>query len=286
MAIYAMLAGGALLLSAGTSQGAEVYVVRFWTDIVYSSPTECYRVGWRDHLVFRNTTNQDLAVSAVAASNGYTVPGPEQLVIPPRGTRSVLIQPRFSEGGSTNLWAPKPENTFIVNRLDVPQGIIVESRGELWGPLATTLPCPPPEPGGVPASEVFGTIPLPVVRSLVPAGTEHTYLATDLGTQPIRTNVGIYNAGAAASNVAIELRRSCDDAVIERRFTVVPANAVVQVTGLADTPRTSGTSCSSSGSTYYSRYVAVLMDQAGFSFVTILSSDLPPRIAITTSAAH
>jgi hypothetical protein len=85
----------------------------------------------------------------------------------------------------------------------------------------------------------------------VPAGTEHTYLATDLGTQPIRTNVGIYSAGAAASNAAIELHRSCDDAVIERRFTVVPANAVVQVTGLADTPRTSGNSCSSSGSTYY-----------------------------------
>jgi hypothetical protein len=121
---------------------------------------------------------------------------------------------------------------------------------------------------------------------LVPAGTEQTYLATDLGTQPIRMNVGIYNAGTVPSNVAIELRRSCDDAVLERRFTAVQANTVVQVTGLTDTPRTSGNSCSSSGSTYYSRYVVVLMDQPGFSFVTILSSDLPPRIAITTSAAH
>lgn len=267
-------------------EASDVWVVRFQTDIVYSSPTECYRVGWRDHLLFRNTTNQDLAVSALAASNGYSVPGPEPLVVPARGSRSVLIQPRLSEGGSSNLWAPKPENTFIVNRLDVPQGIIAESRGELWGPLATSLPCPPSEPGGVPASEVFGSIPLPIVRSLAPAGTEQTHLATDLGTQPIRTNVGIYNAGTAPSNAAIELRRSCDDAVVERRCTVVPANTVVQIFGITDTPRTSGSSCSSSGAAYYSRYFVVVMDQPGFSFVTSLTSNLPPRIVIGTSVGR
>lgn len=264
----------------------DVWVVRFQTGIVYSSPTECYRVGWRDHLVFRNTTNQTLAVSALAGSNGYAVPGPEPLLIPARGSRSLLIQPRLSEGGSTNLWAPKPESTFIVNRLDVPQGVIVESRGELWGPLATLLPCPPSEPGGVPASEVFGALPLPVVRSLAAAGTEQTHLATDLGTQPIRINVGIYNSAAAPSNAAIELRRSCDDAVIERRFTSVPANSVVQVFGITDTPRTSGNSCSSSGSAYYSRYVVVVMDQPGFSFVTSLANNLSPRIVIGTSVGR
>jgi hypothetical protein len=276
----------AVVMFPPLARASDVWVVRFQTDIVYSSPTECYRVGWRDHLLFRNTTNQDLAVSALGASNGYTVPGPEPLVIPARGGRSVLIQPRLSEGGSTNRWAPKPETTFIVNRLDVPQGIIAESRGELWGPLATPLPCPPPEPGGVPASEVFGSIPLPVVRSLAPAGTEQIHLASDLGTQPIRTNVGIYNAGTAMANAAIELRRLCDDAVVERRFTAVPANAVVQVFGITDTPRTSGNSCSSSGSTYFSRYVVVVMDQPGFSFVTTLANELPPRIAISTSVAR
>jgi hypothetical protein len=267
-------------------KASDVWVVRFQTDIVYSSPTECYRVGWRDHLLFRNTTSQDVAVNAIGASNGYTIPGPEPLVVPARGGRSVLIQPRLSEGGSSNLWAPKPENTLIVNHLDVPQGVIVESRGELWGPLSTPLPCPPPEPGGVPASEVFGTMPLPVVRSLAPAGTEQTHLAIDLGTQPIRTNVGIYNSGTATANAAIELRRSCDDTVVERRFTAVPANAVVQVFGITDTPRTSGNSCSSSGSTYYSRYVVVVMDQPGFSFVTSLATNLSPRIVIGTSVVR
>jgi len=115
------------------------------------------------------------------------------------------------------------------------------------------------------------------------AGAEQTHLATDLGTQPIRINVGIYNSGAAPSNAAIELRRSCDDAVVERRFTSVPANSVVQVFGITDTPRTSGNSCSSSGSAYYSRYVVVVMDQPGFSFITSLASNLPPRTVIGTS---
>jgi hypothetical protein len=274
----------ALLLIPHVGKASEVYVVRFQTNIVYSSSTECYRVGWRDHLLFRNTTGQDLTVVALGASNGYTLPGPEPLTIPPRRTRSVLIAPRGQDYGMTNQWAPRGDYVFLVNRLDVPAGITVESRGELWGPeAAPVLPCPTQGPGSVPASLVFGTIPLPVVRALVPAGSEQVHLGVDLGTQRLRANVGIYNDGAAPANAVIELRRACDDFVIERRFTAVAANAVTQITGIGDNPRLSGGTCSSSGATVYSRYIALVMDQPGFSFVTSLAADAPPRVTITSS---
>lgn len=108
-------------------------------------------------------------------------------------------------------------------------------------------------------------------------------MATDLGTQLIRTNVGVYNGGASPANVRIEVRRACDDVVVEARSATIPADTVIQFTGFTD-PNFSG--CTSVATTYYSRYVVVVMDQPGFSFVTVLASDLPPRIAITSSVAR
>lgn len=283
---HPVLAIAILMLAPSLGRAAEIYVVRFWTDIIYSSPTECYRVGWRDHLFFRNTTELDLTVSALAASNRYVIPGPEPLTVPAHRIRSIVIAPRLGEYGGTNTWAPSNQlYVFLVNRLDVPTGITVESRGELWGPdTRPSLPCPPTEPGSFPAAEAFGSFPLPVIRTLTPAGTEQVHLAVELGTQPFRTNVGIYNAGASPASAVVELRRSCDDAVIERRNVTVPADSVIQVTGLSGDPRGSG--CTSLATTVYSRYVVVTMDHPGFSFVTSLASDLPPRIGIASSVAR
>lgn len=278
--LLVLLLGALVLFPAARVEAADVYVVRFGTDIVYSSPTECYRVGWRDHLLFRNTTSQDLIVRALSAGNGHTLPNPDLLTVPARRNRSLLILRRAGENGGSNNWAP---GAFMVNRLDVPAGVLVESRGELYGPETTALPCQAP-PGSLPSPEVFGTIPLPVVRTLTPAGVEHVHLATDLGTQRIRVNVGIYNAGAAAATALVEVRRSCDDVLIEARAVMIPTNSVTQALGFNDSPRPTG--CTSPATTEFSRYVTVAMDQPGFSFVTTLANDLPPRIAVTASVAR
>jgi hypothetical protein len=127
-------------------------------------------------------------------------------------------------------------------------------------------------------SSVLGSIPLPVVRTLTPAGVEHVTLAVDAGTRRQRTNVGVYNGGASPANVRIELRRSCDDVAVATRTAVVPPTSVTQFTGLSDP---GGSGCSRSGVPEHSRYAVVLMDQAGFSFVTSLVADVPPGITIT-----
>lgn len=278
-ALLAAVLASVMLSAMGLAD--DVFVVRFQTGIVYSSTTtECYKVGWRDHLLFRNTTDQDLSVSALATSNGYVLPGPEPLVIPARSNRSLLIIPRFGEPAESNHWTQT--GSLVVNRLDVPAGVLVESRGELWGPDYNPMPCQVCV-GCVSSPDVFGTFPLPVVRTLTPAGVEQVHMASDLGTQLIRTNVGVYNGGASPANVSIEIRRACDDVVVGARSATIPADTVTQFAGFTD-PKPSG--CTRTGTPYYSRYVVVVMDQPGFSFVTVIASDFPPRIAITSSVAR
>ena len=269
-----------ILLSPVRALASDVYVVRFSTGVVFSSTTDCYQVGWRDHLLFRNTTNQDLTVRALATSNGFALSNPDPLVVSARRSRSILIALEGGETGGRTNWTPGGPFVFVVNRLDVPAGVLVESRGELFGGVHTPFPCNPFPSFG---TGVFGAIPLPVIRTLAPAGTEHVHLAIDIGTQASRTNVGIYNAGSSPANVAIELRRSCDDVAVSSRFVTIAPDTVTQITGLSD-PGVSG--CSLSTTPGHSRYVVVVMDQPGFSFVTTLARDLPPRITATTSVAR
>jgi hypothetical protein len=275
------LAVAALLSLPLASQAAEVYVVRFWTDIAQVSPTLCYRVGWRDHLLFRNTADQDLSVRALSVSNGFELADPDPLVIPAHQMRSVLIVPQPGESAFRPNWIPRSQAyIFLVNRLDVPDGVVVESRGEIYGPGPhdQPLPCPISIPLGF--ASVLGSISLPVVRTLTPAGVEHVSLAADVGSRRQRTNVGVYNGGASPANVRMELRRSCDDVAVATRTAVIPATSVTQFTGLSD-PRGSG--CSREGVPEHSRYTVVLMDQPGFSFVTSLVADVPPGITITSA---
>src|SRR5688500_7236333 len=90
----AILGGGILILTAAASRADVVYVVRFQTGIVYSSPLVCYHVGWRDHLLFRNNTEQDLTVRMLSVSNGYELTSPQPLVVPSRRIKSVFVAQR------------------------------------------------------------------------------------------------------------------------------------------------------------------------------------------------
>lgn len=277
--LRAWVSGAALLFIATTAVADEAYVVRLFTERYMTSATECLRVGWRDRLTFRNTTAGEASVRLLGASNGYIPPRDDVLSLLPNRTQSLFVIP--FQAHRSNSWAPQDPYVFLVDRLDVPAGVIVESRGEVYGGGADGLPLPC-DPFLI-GTTVFGSFALPVVRQLTPAGSAQFHLASDLGTIASRTNVGIYNGASASAVASIEVRRSCDDGLVESRLVPIPANSVIQSTGFVNT--LSG--CLEGGATPdHERYVIVRVDQPSFSFITTIAQDLPPKIAVSATSAR
>jgi hypothetical protein len=279
-AAHYVISVSALLLALPVGlRASDVYVVRFFTPLESISSSECLVVGWRDHLLFRNTMNQPAVVRPLGASNGYTPPANDILTIPPGRSQSVMISPG-NETAVSNQWTPVSSYVFMVNHLEVPAGVLVESRTELYG-IGTSgrpLPCNLLAVG----TTVFGSVPLPVVSALTPPGVSQFHLRTDVGTLDSRTNVLIYNSAAVSATASVEIREGCDDQVLDSRFVTIPPNSAAQISGFTNALLTSHCT-GSQGTPTYVRYVTVVMDQAGFSFVTSLASDLPPKSAVTSS---
>ena len=152
-----------------------------------------------------------------------------------------------------------------VLHLDVPGGVTVESRDEVYyEPLC-----------GAPAEPVrtsTGKVSMPVFRSLTPAGVPQVKLGTDLGQRRTRLNVAIYNAGAVASAVTIDVRNACDGALVDSRTVTIPANTILQVGGLNGI----GPECTSDDAPPWMRYTVITADQPSFSYVSSVSEDVPP----------
>ncbi len=264
----AMLAAG-----PGRAGATEVYVVRFLTTNINTCPGAAYR----DQLAFRNTTNQDLVVRALGGSNGYTPPE-DPLTIPAGRSRAVFIE-TFNRGGVSNRWTPVAPFVFMVNKLDVPQGVVVQSRGELWG-QGLLVSCSPFAVG----TDIFGSFPLPLIYSLTPPNVAQYHLTSEFGTVASRTNVGVYNSAPTAGTATIEIREACDDQVIETRSVSVPAGSVVYAVGFENT--SFSPKCKESGNASdYSRYVVVTLDQPGFSFALTVAEVLPPVPLVSSSVA-
>jgi hypothetical protein len=121
------------------------------------------------------------------------------------------------------------------------------------------------------------------VKELTPPGVPQFHLRTDVGTLTSRTNVGIYNGGSVSATAAVEIWEGCDDQVLDSKFVTIPPNSVVLATGFATNALLTSRCAGSQGTPLYVRYVKVAMDQPGFSFVTSLANDLPPKIAVTSS---
>ncbi len=252
----------------------EVYVVRFLTTNIDTCPGAAYR----DQLAFRNTTGQDLVVRALEGSNGY-VPPEDPLTVPAGRSRAVFIE-TFSRRGVSNRWTPVAPFVFMVNKLDVPPGIVMQSRGELWGRGLFPGDCSPFSVG----TEILGSFALPLVYSLTPAGVPQFHLTSEFGTVPSRTNVGVYNGGTTTGTAKIEIREACDDQIIETRTVSVPARSVIYAVGFKNT--SFSPSCKEfDNASDYSRYVIVTLDQPGFSFALTVAEVLPPVPLVSSSVA-
>jgi hypothetical protein len=265
----------ALLPAAGA--GSDVFVVRFNTLRAPVPFPPCGGLVYQDELVFHNSGPEDAAITLLGVSNG-TAPSSQSLVVPAGTTRSSL-------GGCDGCavqssWAPDPQPLLWVAHLDVPDSVQVVSRLLV---LAGSPPSCPSFPGN--SARTYAGLPMPVVRSLTPAGIRQVHLGTDIGGDPGgtaddgRTNVGIYNAGPVAATASIELHRACDGSILEARTVAVPANSVVQVNGFSNVFQ----GCTRLETATFEAYVTVTVDQPSFSYAVSFSNERPPLLSASSS---
>jgi hypothetical protein len=216
-------------------------------------------MGWGDVLTLFNTTNAPVTVRVLGISNGS--PGtstPDHLDLPP----GVVVQANLALKGA---WEPvaRPFGNVWMMHLDVPDGVVIESRNEMFDSYICNAS--PAELGSL------GKVSLPIFRDAVPANQQQVHLGTDLGSKNVRVNVGIYNQAQVIANAHIEVRRSCDNAVVDSRDVQIPADTVLQVTGLQN-----GLSvCSGTPATQdWLRYTVVTVDQPSMTFTSVISGQL------------
>lgn len=273
---------GALTVTPPSARGAEAWVVCFATAPVhYAGEPGCESLAWQDLQYFFNSNPTAATVRLLGTSNGPRSPLAQDITI---GANSLFA--RSAGAGVEGLaWDPCLGScpvTIFVAHLDVPEGVFLSSRAEVFA-LAVGA-CPPEV-----RPKVLAGLPLPVKRELTPAGVPQQHLGIDTGTDDgaaggassasARTSIGIYNPAAVAANATIEIRRGCDDVVIERRTVTVPPNSLVQFGGFAWD--TSGCGFFKGKAPSYSAYAVVTVDQPSFSYAISLRNDMPPKFAGT-----
>jgi hypothetical protein len=246
--------------------------LRFRTDIIYADAARCLTTGWQDELLLHNPTSSGKTIRLLATTFGG-ISRIGEVIIPPGKTVSTLTDAGHRLGGDPFGFV------LVVNKLDVPQGVVIASRADVYGPPIRCGGGPPPG-----LNHSFGNLPLPVFRSLVAPNERQIHLPTDLGIQRRRTNVIVYNAGTSPATARVELRAGCDDSLLAEQFVTIPSNSVVQVTGLADEPERL---CSAANTTLFTRYVAVTVDQPSLSHVTTISNEFPtPTFGVTVPSSQ
>ena len=234
---------------------ADLYILRFDAQ---SRVDGCLSVNWHDRAIFFNGGNAPATVRVIGASEGGPPPGSMNSFVVPVG-EAVELSDAIAGFDFFN-WKLGP---LYVMHLDVPPGVRVSSRNEVYE-LNGCI-------NGAPRAGAAGEVSMPVFTSLTASDVQQVHLGTDLGQGPSRTNVGIYNAGIAPAHAHIELRRVCDNGVVDQRTVTIPPNATVQ-TGF---PSGGLNVCSGSSRSEWLRYTVVSVDQPSLTFVSNVRETAP-----------
>lgn len=233
----------ALLLTATAAAASDAYFIRF-------NATGAGITAWADDVLFYNTNSTSVTVRFLGVSNGTAQTNTPPLELPARTSVSLNSSP----AGTT--WLPVPVPSLWVLHLDVPAGVIVESRDEFYRTypgVPELLPTP------------RGKVSMPVFRGLRVAGEQQVHLGTDLSGVESRVNVGVFNAGTQTASATIEVRRTCDDVAVDTRNITIPPNTVIQASGFviaANSP------CTDRRTASWMRAVTITVDQPSVTFVS------------------
>jgi hypothetical protein len=151
---------------------------------------------------------------------------------------------------------------LYVTKLDVPDGVEIEGRLDVYG--ADLCSFPPPIPYAI------AKIAMPVYERLAAAGEVQRHFGADLGTGDVRLNVGVYNGGGQSANVMIRARRPlCEIETTVTQTATIAANTIVQIALPHVPPCNSGDELNPAWSTE----ITVEADQPSLSFVSVISTD-------------
>jgi hypothetical protein len=269
-------------LFCDAASAREIWVVRFNTVPPELDPPCQPLVTWHSNLMFHNTTAAQLEVRPLAVTGGSLPTNARALAVPAGATVSIR--------GRTDSDLHWEEEGFglWVNRLDVPDGIVVTNRGETG---ILDPPSGPPPCGGVPS--IYAGFPAAARADLVAAGVPQYHLGVDTGgptqgndTGDTRINVGIFNAGSSAANVSIAVRCSGaspaihpPDPTVETRQVLVAANSVLQVQAIASTAER----CPVAIGGPSPWHIVVTSDQPGFSYAAGVANGLLPKLPVSMS---
>lgn len=263
-----------VLLVANRLHAGEVRIVRFSTPTQnFTAPPCPTAVRWESQTFFLNTTDAAQQVTLLGVSNGGPLFGPLPLPIPPHQAVTML-------GVSGLGWEPPSQPALWVNRLSIPDGVLISSQIQAWvaEPDRLIPPC-----GG--SGGRHGGLPLPAFLALTPAGVPQHHLGLDIGNEHPnlakdgRINVGVYNGGPVAATAVI--RVSCafevtppigpDNLFLETSISI-PPDTIVQPRVLA--------SPTAAGCPYLAdrlSYITVTVDQPSFSYAVELYNDGLPK---------
>lgn len=241
------------------ADAGEIWAFRF------DSLSNPISTSWHDDLIFHNTTAGDAVVRLLGVSNGAIRSDDLMEISVPAG-RTV------SMWNFWGVWWPDTFPGFWAVHAEVPDGVLVASRGEAHSEC--------PSPCGRPTNPDpdLGTFAMPVFRALVQSGVPQLHMGADLGAETARLNVGIYNAGAAIGTATITVYPACDDTPLEVRTVRILPNTASQAGGFGSAKPSCGVP--ERGQNPWLRYAVVVVDQPSVSYVINVADDLPfwPKI--------
>lgn len=262
--------------------GKEIWVVRFNTQFPDVIPPCQSLVSWHSNVMFHNTTDEQRQVQFLAVSNGPQRPDVQVLLVPPHQT--VMLR-GLAPGGPH--WEPDlPLNLSLiwVNKLNVPDGVVVADRGES-GIFELRTPSQAGPCDGVTYSSQG--LAFRVFDQLTPAGVSQYHLGTSISDltsgarlSDSRINVGVFNASASPATAVIQvicsidadIQRVPDPSVVSVQITV-PPNSLVQKAVVSST-LAQPCQLPSSPAPYH---VIVTSDQPGFSYAAAVSNETLPK---------
>jgi hypothetical protein len=290
--------GGAVLavvvLGSAPLVARDAWVVRFYTVFPDVIPPCQPLVSWHSHLMFTNTTSQDEHVRVLDASNGTGV----RVDARPLGVAAGQTVSVRGVSPPDLHWEPagrgENEPLLWVNKLAIPDGVLISARGEsqIGEPLSSSL-----EPPCHTRNRYSAGFPLPVITNLIPAGIPQYHLGVDIGDYTnatphldARFKVGVFNAGGSSATARIEVRcsaagadlQSGPDPILATANLTVPANNLIQETVVVSTR---AVPCPHAGAAN-PYHLVVISDRPGFSYALGLTNEELPKFPAILPTTH